>query len=62
VTHGSLFSPISHLSCAPDSAGLAVSTSAAADNEGWGLYLVNSSVAKYYVVPGPGTRFVPVTG
>ena len=62
VIHGSLFSPISHLSWESDSAGLAVSTSAVQDNEGWGLYLVNTSVAKYYVNPGPGVTAVPVTG
>lgn len=62
VIHGSLFSPISHLSWASDSVSLAVSTSAVQDNEGWGLYLVNTSVAKYYVIPGPGVTAVPVTG
>jgi hypothetical protein len=62
VVHGSLFSPISHLSWASDSVSLAVSTSAVQDNEGWGLYLVNTSVAKYYVIPGPGVTALPVTG
>jgi hypothetical protein len=32
------------------------------DNEGWGLYLVNTSIARYYVLPGPGVTAVPVTG
>jgi hypothetical protein len=62
VRRGGLFSPISHLSWAPDSVTLAVSTSAIQDNEGWGLYLVNTSAASYYVLPGSGVMSVPVTG
>ena len=62
VAQSGLPSPISHLSWAPDGIHLAVSTSAVQDNEGWGLYLVNISTAKYYVIPGPGVRAVPVTG
>lgn len=62
VQHGGLFSPISHLSWASDSVNLAVSTLAVQDNEGWGLYLVNTSIAHYYVLPGPGVTAVPVTG
>ncbi|HEX6931985.1 MAG TPA: hypothetical protein VF162_07575 [Streptosporangiaceae bacterium] len=62
VANGGLPSPISHLSWASDSTTLAVSTSAVQDNEGWGLYLVNTSVARYYVIPGPGVAAVPVTG
>ena len=55
-------SPKSHLSWASDSVNLAVSTSALQDNEGWAVYLVNTSIAKYYVIPGPGVTAVPVTG
>jgi hypothetical protein len=62
VAQSGLPSPVSHLSWAPDGLNLAVSTSAVQDNEGWGLYLVNTSVAKYYVIPGPGVTAVPVTG
>jgi hypothetical protein len=62
VKRGGLFSPISHLSWGSDSVNLAVSTLAVQDNEGWGLYLVNTSVAHYYVLPGPGVTAVPVTG
>ncbi len=62
VKHGGLFSPISHLSWGSDSVNLAVSTLAVQDNEGWGLYLVNTSIAHYYVLPGPGVTAVPVTG
>jgi hypothetical protein len=62
VAQGGLPSPVSHLSWAPDGVSLAVSTSAVQDNEGWGLYLVDTSAAKYYVIPGPGVRTVPVTG
>jgi hypothetical protein len=62
VAKGGLPSPISHLSWASDGVRLAVSTSAVQDNEGWGLYLVNTSVARYYVIPGPGVTAVPVTG
>ena len=62
VAQGGLPSPISHLSWASDSVNLAVSTSAAADNEGWALYLVNTSIARYYVIPGPGVTAVSVTG
>ena len=62
VAKGGLPSPISHLSWASDNVTLAVSTSAVQDNEGWGLYLVNTSVARYYVIPGPGVATVPVTG
>jgi len=54
--------PISHLSWAADSTRLAVSTSAVQDNEGWGLNIVDTSVARFYVVPGNGVSFVPVTG
>jgi dipeptidyl aminopeptidase/acylaminoacyl peptidase len=62
VAQSGLPSPVSHLSWAPDGLYLAVSTSAVQDNEGWGLYLVNTPVAKYYVIPGPGVTAVPVTG
>jgi|ERR1022692_465490 hypothetical protein len=54
--------PIGHLSWASDSTRLAVSTSAVQDNEGWGLNIVDTSTAQYYVVPGSGVSFVPVTG
>ncbi len=62
VQHGGLFSPIDHLSWASDSDRLAVSTSAVQDNEGWNVYIVDTSVAKYYVGPASGVTFVPVTG
>jgi hypothetical protein len=62
VAKSGLPSPISHLSWASDGVNLAISTSAVQDNEGWGLYLVNTSVARYYVIPGPGVSAVPVTG
>jgi hypothetical protein len=62
VRKGGLFSPISHLSWASDNVTLAVSTAAVQDNEGWGLYLVNSGTASYYVPPGAGIVNVPVTG
>ncbi len=62
VRKGGLPSPISHLSWAADSTRLAVSTSAVQDNEGWNVWIVDTSVAKYYVQPGPGVTFVPVTG
>jgi hypothetical protein len=54
--------PISHLSWSSDSNRLAVSTSAVQDNEGWGLDIVDTSTAPYYVVPGPGVTSVPATG
>lgn len=62
VSKGGLPSPISHLSWAADSTRLAVSTSAVQDNEGWNVWIVDTSVAKYYVQPGSGVTFVPVTG
>jgi hypothetical protein len=62
VQKGGLPSPISHLSWAADSTRLAVSTEAVQDNEGWNLWIVDTAVAKYYVQPGPGVTFVPVTG
>ncbi len=62
VGRGGLFSPISHLSWAPDNTRIAVSVSAVQDNEGWNVYLVDTSVAKYYEEPSPGVTFVPVTG
>jgi WD40-like Beta Propeller Repeat len=62
VQKGGLFLPISHLSWGSDNVSLAVSTSAVQDNEGWGLYLVNTATARYYAPPGPGILSVPVTG
>ena len=62
VQKGGLPSPISHLSWAADSTRLAVSTSAVQDNEGWNVWIVDTSVAKYYVQPGSGVTYVPVTG
>lgn len=62
VQKGALPSPISHLSWAADSTRLAVSTSAVQDNEGWNLWIVDTSVARYYVQPGRGVTSVPVTG
>ena len=57
-----LFAPISHLSWAADSMRLAVSVASVQDNEGWGLNIVDTSVARYYVPPGSGITSVPVTG
>lgn len=62
VQHSGLFLPISHLSWAADSVRLAVSTSAVQDNEGWALYVIDTSSARYYAVPGAGATTVPVTG
>jgi WD40 repeat protein len=58
-----LIPPISHLSWAPDSRRLAVSVTAVQDNAGWGVYIINTSVARYYL-PAGGWQFgkVPVTG
>lgn len=53
--------PISHLSWAPDGQHLAVSVAAIQDNEGWGVWLVDTAAAKYYLF-GPGVTQVPVTG
>jgi|HubBroStandDraft_1064217.scaffolds.fasta_scaffold16997_2 hypothetical protein len=62
VQHSQLLPPISHLSWAADNTRLAVSTSAVADNEGWAVYIVDTATAKYYVGPGTGVSYVPVTG
>jgi hypothetical protein len=53
--------PISHLSWAPDGRHLAVSVAAIQDNEGWGVSLVDTAAAKYYLA-GTGVTRVPVTG
>jgi hypothetical protein len=53
--------PISHVSWAPDNQHLAVSIAATQDNEGWGVYLVDTAQAQYYVT-GTGTALLPVTG
>jgi hypothetical protein len=57
-----LFAPISHLSWAADSTRLAVSVASVQDNEGWGLNIIDTSAARYYVPPGSGVTPVPVTG
>jgi WD40-like Beta Propeller Repeat len=62
VRSGGLPAPISHLSWSADGVRLAVSTLALQDNEGWGLNIVNTATAPYYVPPSPGVTFVPVTG
>ncbi len=62
VRRGGLLPPISHLSWADDNSRLAVSTSAVQDNEGWAVYIVDTSVAKYYIGPATGVTYVPVTG
>jgi hypothetical protein len=62
VRHGGLLPPISHLSWSADAAMLAVSTSAVADNEGWGVNLVSPSTAQYYADSTTGVTAVPVTG
>jgi len=53
--------PVSYLSWAPDGTRLAVSTAAVQDNEGWGLDIVDTRTARYYL-PGPGVINVPPTG
>ena len=53
--------PISHVSWASDSRHLAVSIAASQDNEGWGVYLVDTASAQYYAA-GSGTALLPVTG
>jgi hypothetical protein len=53
--------PISHLSWAADNDHLAVSISAAQDNEGWNLNLIDTAQAQYYL-SGSGVTSVPVTG
>jgi len=62
VVHSGLPRPISHLSWAPDNTRLAVSISAIQDNEGWGLYIVDTAVARYYLPPAAGVTYIPVTG
>jgi len=62
VRRGGLLPPISHLSWAADNTRVAVSTSAVQDNEGWAVYIVDTSVAKSYLGPAPGVTDVPVTG
>ncbi len=62
VRKGGLLPPISHLSWSADSAMLAVSTSAVADNEGWGVNLVDPSTARFYADTTAGVTPVPVTG
>jgi hypothetical protein len=58
---GGLPAPISHLSWAADNEHLAVSVASVQDNEGWGVAIVDSAVAKGYWV-GNGATVVPVTG
>jgi hypothetical protein len=53
--------PISHLSWSPDGTHLAVSISAAEDNEGWNLVILDTAIARYYL-SGAGDISVPVTG
>jgi len=62
VRQSGLPAPISHLSWASDNTRLAVSTLAVQDNEGWGLDIVDTSTARYYIIPGTGVSYVPVTG
>lgn len=62
VVKDGLPDPISYLSWASDSTTLAVSISSVQDNEGWGLYLLDTATASYYVPPGAGLTSVPVTG
>ena len=62
IGQSGLFPPISHLSWAADSVRLAVSLAAVQDNEGWGLDIVDTSAAKYYLPPGSGVTNVPVSG
>jgi hypothetical protein len=53
--------PVSHLSWAADSRHLAVSIGQVEDNEGWGVMLVDTAQARYYL-NGAGVVNVPVTG
>jgi hypothetical protein len=53
--------PISHLSWSPDGTHLAVSISAAEDNEGWNLVILDTATARYYL-SGAGDISVPATG
>jgi WD40-like Beta Propeller Repeat len=53
--------PISHLSWSADNQHVAVSLAQVQDNEGYGLTLVDTAAAKYYV-SGAGVTRVPVTG
>jgi len=53
--------PILHLSWASDNTQLAVSIDEIEDNEGMGVYVVNTAQAQDYLT-GPGTTPVPVTG
>jgi hypothetical protein len=62
VQKGGLLPPISHLSWSADAAMLAVSTAAVADNEGWGVNLVDPETAQYYADTSAGVTAVPVTG
>jgi WD40-like Beta Propeller Repeat len=62
VRKGGLLPPISHLSWSADGAMLAVSIAAVADNEGWGVNLVNPQTARYYADTSAGVSAVPVTG
>jgi len=62
VVKDGLPAPISYLSWASDSTRLAVSIASLQDNEGWGLYLLDTTAARYYLPPGPGVTSVPVTG
>jgi len=62
IARSGLFAPITHLSWNAGSSQLAVSTSPAQDNEGWGVYLVTPATAQYYAPPGAGIASVPVTG
>jgi WD40-like Beta Propeller Repeat len=52
--------PVSYLSWSADNRRLAVSVSSVEDNEGWNLYLFDTSSDSYYVAPNSPT--VPVTG
>jgi hypothetical protein len=53
--------PISHVSWAPDNRRVAVSIASSQDNEGWGVYLVDTATAQDYAA-GAGTALLPVTG
>ncbi len=53
--------PVFHLSWAADSRHLAVSIGAVEDNEGYGVTLVDTAQAQYFLT-GAGVASVPVTG
>jgi hypothetical protein len=58
---GGLPAPISHLSWATDNDHVAVSIASVQDNEGWGVFIVDTAQAQAYL-GGSGVKYLPVTG